>query len=149
MKTLLKSNGLSDNAIRIYLEGLGRFSYTFSEIRKIVPNLSENDVKQILEELIAKQLILLVNPKYSESLSHYITVPPFAAILNSITGSDDDIEVKDSKKNLTVERIREGLYQDIENSTGDLIDVISKQDSSTQTTEILTEVEDNVKNLLK
>ena len=98
MKALLKSNGLSENAIRIYLEGLGRFSYTFSEIRNIVPNLSENDVKQILEDLIAKQLILLVNPKYSESLPHYITVPPFAAILNSITGSGDDIDAKDSKK---------------------------------------------------
>ncbi|NVM37719.1 MAG: hypothetical protein HWN81_19150 [Candidatus Lokiarchaeota archaeon] len=148
MKTLLKSYNLSDNAIRIYVDGLGKSPYTFSEIQNTIPGLSEKEIKQILNELVEKSLILLVNPKYSESLPHYITVPPFTAILNSITESSkisEDIETKDSKKDLTLERFQEAIYQDIESITGDLIDAISTQDSSVQTTEILTEVEDNVK----
>jgi len=148
LKALLKSNGLSDNAIRIYLEGLGRFPYTFSEIRNIISDLPEDNVKQIINELIKKKLLLLVNPKYSESVPHYITLPPFVAILNSMKGLDmssEDIDTKDTKTNVTAERIREGLFEDIEEITGNLIDDISKQDSSIQTTEILSEVEVNVK----
>ena len=69
-------------------------------------------------------------------------------MLNSMTELNkvsEDRDIKDSKSTPTIERFQETLYQDIENITGDLIDAISKQDSSIQTTEILTEVEDNVK----
>ena len=148
MKTLLKSFGLSDNAIRIYIEGLGKSPYTFSEIQSIIPDLSEKEMKQTLDELIEKKLIILINPKYSESLTHYIIIPPFAAMINSITElykGPKDNEVKDSKKTPTLEGFQEALYQDIENITGDLIDAISSQDSAIQTTEILAEVEENVK----
>ncbi len=148
MKALLKSNGLSDNAIKVYLGGLGRFPYTFSEIRSILPNLSENDVKLILDDLVAKQLIIIVNPKYSESLPHYITIPPFATLLNSITGAivpSEGIDNQKSKTTFSLEGFKDAIYQDIEIITGDLIDVISTQDNSVQTTEILSEVENNVK----
>ncbi|MBA7683423.1 hypothetical protein ES703_91787 [subsurface metagenome] len=148
MKTLLKSFSLSDNAIRIYIEGLGKSPYTFSEIQSIIPDLSEKEMKQTLDELIEKKLIIMINPKYSESLTHYIIIPPFAAMLNSITELNKgpkDNEVKDSKKTPTLEGFQEALYQDIENITGDLIDAISSQDSAIQTTEILAEVEENVK----
>lgn len=148
MKALLKSFNLSDDAIKIYLEGLGKFPYTFSEIQNIIPDLSEKEVLQIIDELREKKLILLVNPKYVESLSHYMIIPPFAALLNSITELSkvtEDGDIEESKRNHQLERFQEVLYQDIENISGDLIDVISTQDSSNQTTEILSEVEVNVK----
>ncbi|MFX1501340.1 MAG: hypothetical protein ACFFDH_10310, partial [Promethearchaeota archaeon] len=148
MKALLKLNGLSDNAVKIYLDGLGRFPYTFGEIKSILPNLSENDVKQILDELISKELIITINPKYSKSLPHYIIIPPFAILINSLSGLADTSEENDtqnSKNTFSLEGFQEAIYQDFESITEDLIDTISKQDSSIQTTEILAEVENNVK----
>ena len=148
MKTLLKSFNLSNKAIRIYLEGLGKYPYTFNEIQNIIPDLSKKEVKDILDELIEKKLILLLNPKYSESVSHYAIIPPFSAMLNSITELSELSEDKDVKKlhkDLRLERFQEAIYQDIENISGDLVDVISIQENSTQTIKILSEVEDNVK----
>ncbi|MFX1363668.1 MAG: hypothetical protein ACFE9Y_01975 [Promethearchaeota archaeon] len=148
MKTFLKSNGLSDNAIKIYLDGLGRLPYTFSEIQCILPNLSENDVKEIIDELISKKLIIIITPKYSKSLPHYIIIPPFALLINSLSGSANSSEENDTqnpKNTFSLEGFQEAIYQDFESITEDLIDTISKQESSIQTTEILAEVENNVK----
>ena len=148
LKALLKSYNLSDDAIRIYLEGFGKTQYTFSEIQGIVPSISEKEVKQILDDLIEKKLVLLINPKYSESIPHYIIIPPFAAILNSITESSvvpGDQKVDEQKKSPQLEKFQDNLYQDLEEISQDLIEALSIQDSSSQTMEILTEVEENVK----
>lgn len=150
MKVLLKLFNLSDEAISVYLEGLGKFPYTFSEIHSLVPKASEKEVKQIINELIEKKLILLVNPKYLDSLPHYIHIPPFAAILNSITELTDVSEEasnEESNNNLMLERCQENLYKDLETIIGDLIDLLSNKDNSGQTMEILSEVEENVKKL--
>lgn len=148
LKALLKSFNLSDNAIKIYLEGLGKFPYTFNEIQSIIPDLSTKEVKHILDELIEKKLVLLITPIYSESLPHYIIIPPFAPILNGITELSTvtkDQSIEETKGNPQLERFQDALFQDIENISGDLIDTISTQDTSVQTTEILSEVEENVK----
>ncbi len=148
MKALLKSFNLSDNAINIYLKGLGRFPYTFSEIQAIIPNVPEKEVKQIINDLIEKKLVLLVTPKYSESVPHYIIIPPYSAILNRL---DDSTEVSDDKKeeesenNHIIDKFRENIFQDLENISGDLIDLLSHKEDSGQTVEILSEVEENVK----
>ncbi len=150
MKVLLKLFNVSDEAISVYLEGLGKFPYTFSEIKKIVPKASEKRLKQIINELVEKKLILLVNPKYSDSLPHYIHIPPFAAILNSITeltDVSDKANIEESNNNLVLERFQENLYKDLETISGDLIDLLSNKDNSGQTMEILSEVEENVKKL--
>ncbi len=148
MKALLKSFNLSDDVINIYLNGLGRFPYTFSEIQSMVPNVPEKQVRQILDDLIEKKLILLVTPKYSESIPHYFIIPPFSAILNNINDLaevSDVKNIKESEKNPSVEKFRETLYQDLEKISGDLIELLSNKDKSGQTMEILSEVEENVK----
>jgi len=148
LKVLLKSFNLSDDAISIYLEGLGKFPSTFSEIQKIVPKVSEREVKLIVDELVQKKLFLLVNSRYSESLPHYIAIPPFAAMLNSLSALSevpDNTIVENSKNNPSLERFQDILYQDLENISGDLIEVLSDQEKSSQTMEILSEVEENVK----
>lgn len=148
LKDLLKSFNLSEEAIKIYLEGLGNIPYTFSEIHKIIPNFSKEEVKEILNELIEKKLVLLITPKYSESIPHYIILPPFSAVLNSIielSNISEDKIIEDTKRNPQLDKFQDNLYQDLEIISQDLIDVIGSQDSSNQTTEILSEVEENVK----
>lgn len=152
MKALLKSFNLSDDAISIYIKGLGKFPYTLSEIQTIVPNVSEKEVKQVIDELIEKKLILLINPRYSESVPHYIIIPPFAAMLNNITDLtevSDEMNIKESEKNPMIEKFQAAIYQDLENISGDLIEILSNKDNSGQTMEILSEVEENVKKLAR
>ncbi|MFX1378282.1 MAG: hypothetical protein ACFFA4_04240 [Promethearchaeota archaeon] len=150
MKALLESFNLSDDAISIYLKGLGKFPFTFSEIQSIVPHLSEEVVKKLITELIEKKLILLVNPKYSESIPHYITIPPFAAFLNILadsTENSDETTIEEKKKYPMIEKFQENLYHDLEKNSEDLIELLSKKGTSGQTMEILSEVEENVKKL--
>ncbi|MFX1417568.1 MAG: hypothetical protein ACFE9N_01475 [Promethearchaeota archaeon] len=148
MKNLLKLFDLSDNSIKIYLESLGKYPYTFSEIQKIIPDVSKEEVKQILEDLIKKKLILPINPKYSDLIQHYIVIPPFSAMLNIISEIDESPDAKktrESKNNPQLGRFQEMLYQDLENISGELIDTLSSQNNSGQTIEILSEVEENIK----
>ncbi len=148
MKALLKSFNLSDNAINIYLKGLGKFPYTFSEIKSIIPNVSDKEVKQIVDDLIEKKLVLLVNPAYSGSVPHYIIIPPYSAILNSLNSLaevPDNKEIDVARADQMSEKFRENLFQDLEQISGELIDLLSNKENSSQTTEILSEVEENVK----
>ncbi|MFX0144170.1 MAG: hypothetical protein ACFE9C_08835 [Candidatus Hodarchaeota archaeon] len=149
MKTLLKCFNLSEDAVEIYLSSLGKFPYTFSELQNILPNASENEIKQIIDELIEKKLILLVNTKYSESMQHYISIPPFAAMLNIINNLievSDEENAEESGMKHTIEKFQENIYQDLEKISGDLIDKLTTKGKSGQTMEILSEVEENVKN---
>ncbi|UCC19317.1 MAG: hypothetical protein JSV62_14625 [Promethearchaeota archaeon] len=148
MKNLLKSFDLSDNSIKVYLEGLGKYPHTFSEIQRLLPDISKEEVEAILEDLIKKKLIMVINPKYSVSVPHYIILPPFSAMLNSISELDESLDTKKASelKNISpLERFQGMLYQDLENISGELIDTLSSQDNSEQTIEILSEVEENVK----
>ncbi|MFX1574178.1 MAG: hypothetical protein ACFFB0_15650 [Promethearchaeota archaeon] len=148
MKDLLKSFNLSEEAIKIYLECAGDIPYTFREFQKIIPDSSEEKVKEILEELIEKKLVLLITPKYSESIPHYIIIPPFSAILNSIielTNIPEDENIEDTKRNPQLDKFQDDLYKDLEIISQELIDAIGSQENSNQTTEILSEVEGNVK----
>jgi len=150
LKALLESFNLSDDAISIYLKGLGKIPFTFSEIQSIVPNLSEEEVKKLITELIENKLILLVNPKYAESVPHYITIPPFAAFLNILadsTENSDETTIKETKKYPAIEKFQENLYYDLEKNSEYLIELLSKKGPSRQTMEILSEVEENVKKL--
>ena len=76
MNRLLKSYNLSEKAIMVYRQGLGKFPYTFSEITKTQSNLSEEKIKEVIDELLEKKLVLLINPQYSEAIPHYIFIPP-------------------------------------------------------------------------
>ena len=54
MRALLKSYGLSDNELKLYIESVGKFPLTFNEIRSLMDKLSEEEIKQILDNLIEK-----------------------------------------------------------------------------------------------
>ncbi|MHA1985571.1 MAG: hypothetical protein ACW98D_02930, partial [Promethearchaeota archaeon] len=148
MRALLKSYNLSDNEIKLYIEIVGKFPLTFNEIRSLMDKLSEEEINQLLDNLIEKKLLLQVKPQYSDSLPHYISIPPIAAILNHIsetTEVTDDTKLKEVKQNPQLEKFQDDIFQDLEKISQDLIDVLSKQETASQTTEILAEVEQNVK----
>ncbi len=152
MNRLLKSYSLSEKAIRVYREGLGKLPFTFSEIKKYLSNLSEENIKNIIDELIAKKLVILINPQYSEAISHYIFIPPFAAVINSFTGLDNlSSDEKQGTEQLSsqIAKFQDNLYQDIEHFSEDLINVITEPVNNTQSADLLTEVEQNVKKFIQ
>jgi len=148
LKDLLKSFNISDDAIKIYLEGIGKFPFTLSEIHKIIPKSSVDEVKETLDELINKKLVLTMKSKFSDIFPHYIFLPPFAAVINAFSTINENLEdatPQVKEKNLTIDTFQDNLLQDIELISEDLIEVISTQSEGDQTTEILSEVEKNVK----
>ncbi|MFW9942592.1 MAG: hypothetical protein ACFFFT_16250 [Candidatus Thorarchaeota archaeon] len=149
MKNLLKYYGLSDDSIKIYLEGIGKFPLTLSEIQKFVPKLSIDEVKEILDELINKKLVLVMKSIFFDNFPHYLFLPPIAAVINAFSQLDDthsDITPQAKGDNTTIEIFQDNLLHDIELISQDLIEIMSTQSESNQTTEILSEVEKNVKN---
>jgi len=148
MNELLKKYDVSADAIKIFREGMGKFPLTLTEIHKFIPKSSNTKIKKIIDELINKKLVLLIESPYSDILPHYLFLPPFAAIINSFSNvntisEDKKEELKRSGSSL--EKFQDDLLQDIEVISQDLIDIISNQTNNNQTTEILSEVEKNVK----
>ncbi|MFX1325352.1 MAG: hypothetical protein ACFE8N_10360, partial [Promethearchaeota archaeon] len=149
MKQLLKIYDVSNDAIKIYKEGLGKFPFTLSEIHRILPKSSDNNIKKIIDELVEKKLVLVITPRYLDSLIHYFFIPPYAAIINAFSSFDKmpDTESIDGIENQPlIEKFQDHMFQDIENFSQDLIDIITSQAESQQSIVILSEVEKNMKN---
>ena len=148
MKELLKMYDVSEDAIKVYLDGVGKFPFTLSEIHKTLPKSSVDEVKQTVSELIDKKLVLIMKSKFSDIFPHYLFLPPFAAVINAFSKLDEnyeDITPQVKEDNTTIEVFQDNLLQDIELISQDLIEVISTQSEGNQTTKILSEVEKNVK----
>lgn len=148
MRELLKIYDVSEEAIKIYSEGLCKYPFTSSEMHKIIPNSSNEDIKRIINELIDKKLLILVKSRFSDVLPHYFFIPPFAAMINAFSDikdvtQDKQTDIKRSSSN--IEQFQDTILQDIEEISQDLIEIISIQADNSHTTEILSEVEKNVK----
>ncbi|MFW9876596.1 MAG: hypothetical protein ACFFG0_26165, partial [Candidatus Thorarchaeota archaeon] len=148
MKNLLKSFNLSNDSIKIYLEGIGKFPFTLSEIHKVVPESSIDEIKIKVNELIDKKLVLIMKSKFSDIFPHYLFLPPFTAVINAFSKLDEnhgDITPRIQEDNSAIGIFQDNLLKDIELISQDLIEIISAQSEGKQNTEILSEVEKNVK----
>jgi len=154
---LLKSYNLSDKAISIYRESIGKFPFSLGEIKKYMPKLSDDQIEPIMDDLIEKKLVILIKPQQSDAIPHYIFIPPFSAVINSFTElmkvSANEPQEQNSVQNIQlttqIEKFQDNLFQDIESVSQDLITAITDQVNNNQTTEILTEVEQNVKKFVQ
>ena len=145
MNELLKKYDVTTDGIKIFREGLGKIPLTLAEIQNFLPKSSNIKVKKIINELVDKKLVLLIN---SDILPHYLFLPPFAAIINAFSNfnaisEDKEGEIKNDGS--SIEKFQDGILQDIELISQDLIEIISHQTNDNQTSEILSEVEKNVK----
>ncbi|MFO8017642.1 MAG: hypothetical protein R6U96_03345 [Promethearchaeia archaeon] len=109
MKKFLNQLGLSDGAINLYLKSLINSPLTFYEIKSIMPDsLSQKELKETLAELEDHNLIIIVRPDSSETLSFYYSIPPISPILNYYSNINENLP------NIN-EKIRELLSQSLEN----------------------------------
>ncbi len=83
MDEFLKQLQLSEDAIKVYKESLGRPPLTYYELySSFVPNVSTEDFASIINELTEIDLLIQIVPQKPEVLLHYIAIPPFTPILN-------------------------------------------------------------------
>ncbi|MFW9825229.1 MAG: hypothetical protein ACFFE4_19970, partial [Candidatus Thorarchaeota archaeon] len=140
----MKSFNLSDKEIKFYTESLRKFPLTFTEIKAMMIEQSEEEIKQIIDNLVEKKLLL----QTSSSPPHYVSIPPIAAILNSITkliGESSDLQKDETRRDSSLEKFQDDLFQDLERISQDLLEATFDQTNTSQTTEVLSEVELNVK----
>ncbi len=84
MEDFLKQLNLSDNAIQIYIKGLGKAPLSSFEIYSIVPKLSEKEYKETLNELLELSLLVPIQSNNPDIIMTYLVIPPFNPIIRYI-----------------------------------------------------------------
>ena len=119
MEQFLRQLDLSDDAIKIYRKSLGKSPLTHFELYSLVPNLSLEDFKAVLDELINSNLIVEIVPQKPEILLHYIIIPPFSPILTYYSNFRKNLSnIQDAIKGLVIN----SLNQIFQNKETKLID---------------------------
>ena len=112
MENFLKKFQLSDDAIKIYSESLGKDPLTFYELYSIVQNISQNDFEDALTQLINGGLLIQLVPKKQEILLHYLTIPPIFPIINYYENINANLKgIKDSIQKLIKNTINQTFQQ--------------------------------------
>jgi hypothetical protein len=84
MEDFLKQLNLSDNAIQIYIKGLGKAPLSSFEIHSIVPKLSKKDYKETINELLELGLLVPIQSDDPDMILTYLVIPPFNPIITYI-----------------------------------------------------------------
>ncbi|MFX1259347.1 MAG: hypothetical protein ACFFAN_15945 [Promethearchaeota archaeon] len=111
MEVVSKLLDLSDDAITIYLDCLGKSPLTYNEIQSFNPNLSDAEFKKIMDDLIKKKLLLNKSSENSQILAHYIATPPFFVINNLINQIKNDLTNKKNNAFPITEQIIKNLFK--------------------------------------
>ena len=82
MEDFLKQIQLSEHAIKIYLNSLGRKPLSSNELYSMVPTLSQEEYLNIINELTTIGLLIPITPQSSGILNQYLALPPFNPIIN-------------------------------------------------------------------
>ncbi len=82
MEEFLKKLQLSDNAMKLYLQSVGRKPLSSFELCSILPNISQEECVKYLNELIDAGLLIPINPKNPDLLFQYLAIPPINPIIN-------------------------------------------------------------------
>ena len=91
MDNFFKRLQLSDNAIEVYKEALGKTPLTFNELMNLMNELTLDDFTNVLNELKNFNLIVEIAPQKPEILVHYIAIPPFTPILAYYTNTKTNL----------------------------------------------------------
>lgn len=159
MDDFLKALDLSEDAIKIYKESLGRPPLTYYELYALVPYLSAEDFASTINELTETDLLIQIVPQKPEVLLHYIAIPPFTPILSYYSNIHANLEnIKDAVSGLLSNSLSqifhenenlelEGLFNNFSDIKKDVMEdsLIQKQDAK----EIFEDFEDIKYNLQK
>jgi hypothetical protein len=112
MENFLKKLQLSNNAIEIYLNTIGKSPFTFYELYSIVSKTSLEEFEENLSQLVNGGLLIQIIPKEQETLLHYIAIPPILPIINYFENINANLKgIKDSIYELLVNTVSQIFEQ--------------------------------------
>jgi len=92
MEELLNQILLSEFAIKMYLKSLGRTPLSSFELYSIVSNISPDNFKAALNELVEIGLLVPIPPPKKGGLSQYLAIPPFNPITKYYTNINANLD---------------------------------------------------------
>ncbi|MFX1522997.1 MAG: hypothetical protein ACFFCC_05775 [Promethearchaeota archaeon] len=112
IKDFLKKLQLSDDAIDIYLNSIGKSPFTYYELFSIVSKTSLEEFGENLSQLINGGLLIQLIPKDKKTLLHYLAIPPILPIINYYENINANLKgIKDSIYELLVNTIDQTFKQ--------------------------------------
>jgi hypothetical protein len=150
MRTLVKSLGLDEDTLDIYVKSLDKIPLTFKEIHSFKPGLSDEQIQKILEKLVENNLIIRIESRHSEYLPHYFTLPPFKAIekiLENLKGETDSAEIQATKISEQLHSLKQNLEDDIKKVRINVIQSLQERDLNQESLEFLDQFQNNIKKL--
>jgi len=91
MEDFLKQIQLSEHAIKVYLNSLGRKPLSSNELYSMVPTLSQEEYLNIINELTTIGLLIPITPQSSGILNQYLALPPFNPIINYLENINSNL----------------------------------------------------------
>jgi len=82
MEEFLKKLQISDKAMKLYLQSVGRKTLSSFELYSILPDISQEECIKYFNELIDAGLLIPINPQSPDLLLQYLTIPPINPIIN-------------------------------------------------------------------
>ncbi|TXT64190.1 MAG: hypothetical protein BAJALOKI3v1_240004 [Promethearchaeota archaeon] len=150
MRTLVKSLGLDEDTLDIYVKSLDKIPLTFKEIHSFKPGLSDEQIQKILEKLVENNLIIRIESRHSEYLPHYFTLPPFKVIekiLENLKGETDSAEIQATKISEKLHSLKQNLEDDIKKVRINVIQSLQERDLNQESLEFLDQFQNNIKKL--
>lgn len=85
MEEFLKQIQLSERAIKIYINSLGRKPLSPNELNSIIPTISQEEFQKVIKELETAGLLISITPQRGGDITQYLGLPPFNPIMNYLT----------------------------------------------------------------
>ena len=110
MEDVSKLLNLSNLTTSIYFQCLGKIPLSFNEINSFKSELSKEMVNGAIDELVNKNLLIVIKPQNPQILNHYFAVPPFFLIENNITQIKTDFLSKEGYSQQKIKAINEIIF---------------------------------------
>lgn len=112
MENLIKQFGITEEAIPIYINCLGRGYLTFYEIYSLFPDLSIEKFKTHINELNYSGLLIKIISEEPEIFDYYLALPPYTPLLNYHNALKDNL----SKIGSTIQEAIRSVVEQITNA---------------------------------
>ncbi|MBD3342354.1 MAG: hypothetical protein GF353_24855, partial [Candidatus Lokiarchaeota archaeon] len=113
MEEILKIFNISEGAARFYMNILGEFPLSYSELRALSSSISETELESIVNELIENELVVSYSPRDTEILTHYVAIPPIFVVIKGLQEIKTTINQNSKKSGI----FEDAINQVFENQT--------------------------------
>jgi len=112
MEEFLKNFQLSDNAINLYINCIGRQPLSSIELYSFLPNISQEEFTNVLEDLIDNGLFVPNSNQNQGLILQYLAIPPIKPILNYYTNISNNLSNIKSQLQLLLSKSLSKIFQE-------------------------------------